>query len=70
MKEVCQEFEALFWRQILKTVRSSVPGGGLFGQSSEQKYYMSLLDQQYSLILAKQDTGLGRLLYEQLRSRV
>lgn len=70
LKEVCQEFEALFWMQILKTGRSSVPGGGLFGQSSEQNYYMSLLDQQYSLILAKQDTGLGRMLYEQLRSRV
>lgn len=71
LKEACQEFEALFWMQILKSARSSIPGGGLFGQSSQRDHYTSLLEQQYSLVLAKQDTaGLGRLLYEQLRSRV
>jgi len=71
LKEACQEFEAFFWMQILQAARSSLPGGGLFGQSSEGEYYASLLDQQYSLALAKQDTaGLGKLLYEQLRSTV
>ncbi|HHV34515.1 MAG TPA: hypothetical protein GXX59_02915 [Syntrophomonadaceae bacterium] len=70
LKEACQEFEALFWMQILKSARSSIPGGGLFGESSEREHYTSLLDLQYSLILAKQDAGVGRMLYEQLRSRV
>lgn len=69
LKEACQEFAAVFWRQVLRSMRKTIPGGsGFFGQGSEEKIYQDLLDEQYAIVLAKQDNqGLAGVLYEQLR---
>lgn len=69
LKEACQEFEAFFWMELLKSARRSINFSGE-KQSSESSFYTDLLDQQYALLLAKQDTaGIGKMLYEQLRSQ-
>lgn len=69
LKEACREFEAFFWMELLKTARRSNNFSGE-NQSSQSHIYTDLLDQQYALLLAGQDTaGLGKMLYEQLCSK-
>jgi len=69
LKEACQEFEAFFWMELLRAARRSINFSGE-NQSSQSSFYTDLLDQQYALLLAKQDTaGIGKMLYEQLRSK-
>ncbi|HHY40115.1 MAG TPA: hypothetical protein GX502_02585 [Syntrophaceticus sp.] len=69
LKEACQEFEAFFWMELLKAARRSIDFSGE-NRSSQSNFYTDLLDQQYALLLARQDTaGLGKMLYEQLCSK-
>jgi len=70
LKKACQEFEAVFWHQFLKEMRKTIPRGGFLGRSSEQALYTEMLDEQYALLLAERGfSGIGRILYEQLRPK-
>lgn len=69
LKQACQQLEAIFWQQILQQMRKTIPSGGMLGATCARDLYTGLLDEQYALLLAGQDgSGLGRILYEQLRS--
>ncbi|HAA89085.1 MAG: Flagellar protein FlgJ [Thermoanaerobacterales bacterium 50_218] len=70
LKDACQQLEALFLYQLLRAMRKTVPRSGLFGSSSEMAFYEELVDQQYALLLARQGvTGIGEMIYEQLRQQ-
>lgn len=70
LKDACRQLEAVFWQQLLRAMRRTIPAGGLLGRSYARDVYTDLLDEQYALILAGQErAGLGRLLYEQLRGK-
>lgn len=70
LKDACRQLEAVFWQQLLRAMRRTIPTGGLLGRSYAKDVYTDLLDEQYALILAGQErAGLGRLLYEQLRAK-
>jgi len=68
LREVCAEFEAVFLNHLLKTMRSSMAGGGLLGKSHQGEVMGSLLDEKIALDMAKKrGIGIGDLLFEKLR---
>ncbi len=67
IREVAEQFEALFVAQMLKAMRDTLPKEGLFS-SSEMTTYQQMLDQQLALNLSKSGSiGLADLIEQQLR---
>lgn len=68
LKKACGDFEAMLVFQMLKTMRQTVPKGGLFEQSHAKDTYDMLLDQKIADEIARKGQGLGlqKLLYQQL----
>lgn len=62
LKEVCQEFEAIFLHEILKGLRRTVPTGG----SRQEALYRSLLDEEMARICSRRGLGLADVLSSQL----
>jgi len=58
LKHVAKQFESLFYGQLLKSMRSTVPDNGFWGQSGGTKIYRQLHDQELANRLADQG-GLG-----------
>ncbi|HHW92767.1 MAG TPA: flagellar biosynthesis protein FlgJ [Firmicutes bacterium] len=66
--EACQEFEAIFWQQILRQMRRSIPKSGLMDGGTGEEIFQDFLDEEYARTLARQGAGsLAYMLYEQLR---
>ena len=69
LREVCAEFEAVFLSHLLKTMRSTMAGGGLLGSSHQGEIMGSLLDEKIAWDMAKKrGIGIGELLFEKLRT--
>ena len=65
IRQVAQQFEALFMRQLLKGMRDAVPKSGMFdGPGSDT--FTSMLDTQLSTAAAAQGNGLAALIERQL----
>lgn len=58
LKQVAQQFEAVFTQMMLKSMRQASFGGGIF-DSHESETYQSLFDQQLALTLSTSGKGLG-----------
>lgn len=70
MKEVAQQFEALFLNMMLKQMRESGFGDSLF-DSSAGKNYQSMFDQQLALNLSKQGSlGIAEMVERQLSANL
>ncbi|MEM7542481.1 MAG: glucosaminidase domain-containing protein, partial [Pseudomonadota bacterium] len=66
LREVAQEFEALFVEMMLKAARDANFGEGLFG-SSQMQQYRELLDQQLALEMSQgRQFGIGDAILKQL----
>lgn len=71
LKEVCQDFEAVFLNMMLQTMRTTVPKSDLFGQSRGKEIFESLLDQETTKNMAKAGgVGLAAMLYKQLSNDI
>jgi flagellar protein FlgJ len=73
LKAECQQFEAVLWNQVLDAMQETVPQDGVMGDSFSNDVYQSMLNEQYSGILAGQDSssnGLSGILYQQLSSQM
>ena len=71
LKQVCAEFEAVFLRHMLKTMRSSMAGGGIFGKSHQAEMYGSLMDEKIASDMAgKRGIGIGDFLFRKLQGPV
>lgn len=67
LREVAEQFEALFTQMMLKSMRDAGFGNPLFG-SQQSKFYRSMFDQQLSLDMAKRSgMGIADMLVEQLK---
>ena len=69
LKEVCEDFEAIFVNMMLKSGRSTVDEGGLVEKSAGTKMFEGMYDEELSSIISKTDEGgmgIGKLLYEQM----
>ena len=70
LKQACAEFESLFLNYLLKSMRASVPEGGLIDQSEESKMFKSMLDEKLAdEISASGGLGLGEILYQKLKDQ-
>ncbi len=66
IRAAARQFESLFTRMLLKTMREASAGEGL-GDSEQTKFYQDMYDQQLSVALsAGRGLGLADLLVEQL----
>lgn len=63
----CQDFEAVFIKQMLDAMRKTVPEKGMLDGGTGQSIFKDMLYQQYADKMAKTaNLGLSRLLYNQL----
>lgn len=60
-----QQFEAIFVQMMVKSMRDAVPESGLF-KSSQADFYQSMLDKQWSQVVASRGMGLADALVDQL----
>lgn len=66
VQSAAQQFEALFIQMMVKSMREAVPTSGLL-QSRDTDFYQSMLDQQWSQVMAAKGIGLADALVEQLK---
>ncbi len=69
-KRVAQEFAALLLFQVLKTMRATIPQGGLFEQDSlSNDVYSTLADMEVARAMAKKESmGLAKVVEKALES--
>ncbi len=69
LKEACQGFEAIFLSSMLKSMRQTLPGDGLLGESQGLDIYESMYDQHLADKLAASGRGVGiaDFFYNQLK---
>lgn len=68
MKEACQDFEGIMIQMMLKSMRKTLTGDDIFGNSMGKDIYKSMYDQELAERIAKGDNnlGLGDSLYKEL----
>jgi flagellar protein FlgJ len=67
LREVANQFEALFLQTMLKSMREASMGDPLFGDSEQQEMYQGMMDQQLAVELASgKGVGLADMLVRQL----
>ncbi len=68
LREKCQEFEAVMLQSMLKSMRASVPDGGLLPKNNDQRIFEDLMDQQVAVEMSrKQSMGIADALFRQLK---
>jgi flagellar protein FlgJ len=65
LKEVAQQFEAIFINMMLKSMREALPRKGIFDNQQTQ-YYTQMLDQQLAQKMSTSGIGLADMLVQQL----
>lgn len=68
LEESAEAFEAIFLKQMLTSMRRTVPKGvdgkgGLIRESEGEKIFRDLLDGEYAQIMSRQGRGLGLKAY-------
>ena len=70
LKQVCQDFEAVFINTLFKEMRSTVPDEGYLGDGPGKEIFQEMMDSEVSRQMARQGgLGLGRQLYEQFQAQ-
>ena len=69
LKEACAGFEAILLHTMVKSMRETLPGDGLFQKSHGMDIYKSMHDQYLAEELSKSKTTIGikEFLYQQLK---
>lgn len=73
LRKACADFEAYFIYYMLKTMRESVPKGGVLGHAAGRDTYTMMMDQKIAESAAKRGDGLGlqKMLLDQMnRNRI
>ena len=67
LEKATQEFEAIFFKNLLSSMRRGLPEGGLDGSSFGGQIYRDMLDEELAKAASKSGTlGVGKLLFIQL----
>ena len=69
LRGAAQQFEALFLQMMLKSMRDTIPSGGLL-DSQQGEFYQSMLDQQWAQTMAGRGIGLADHLVAQLEGQL
>lgn len=69
LKDACAGFEAIFMKEMLQSMRKTLPGDALFKESNATNIYKSMQDQNLAETLSKSQKSLGLrdFLYQQLK---
>jgi len=69
LKDACAGFEAVFLKEMIQSMRNTLPGDALFKESNATNIYKSMQDQNLAESLSKshQSTGIKEFLYQQLK---
>jgi flagellar protein FlgJ len=71
LERTARELETVLVTQLLKTMRETVPEGGLFGKSLADDVFRSMLDEQIARATSeKSPFGLADAVVESLRDRI
>ena len=71
LQKACKDFEAIILKQMLTTMRKSIPKGGLFNKEFADDIYQSMHDEELAKNMAKgKGIGIGDLLYQQLNGTI
>ncbi len=69
LRAAAEQFEAIFLQMMLKSMREATPRSDLF-DSSQTRFYESLMDQQWAQHLSGRGFGLADQLVAQLEGRL
>lgn len=71
LKKTCQDFEAIFIQSLFKSMRKTVPDGGVFKKDNATAIYQDMLDQEIAKnISRKQSVGLAEQMYRQMEKKL
>ena len=71
LKRSCQEFEAIFIQSMFKSMRKTLPDGGLFKKDNAHAIYQDMFDQEIATeISQKQSMGLADQMYRQMEKHL
>lgn len=69
LRQAAVDFESFFISQLFSQMRKTVPSGGLFGDSQQEKIMQSMLDDEVSKNIAQgRGMGLADMMYNQLHT--
>ncbi len=67
LRKAAQDFEAIFLRQLLKSMRRTVNESSLWGDGREMELYRAMMDDEFAAEMARSGgIGLAEMLVEQL----
>ena len=67
IKKVCQQFEAIFIRTLIKNMRATVPDSGLLEKNAGREVFEEMMDGEIAnQATRKGDFGIAEILYRQL----
>ncbi|MCF8104726.1 MAG: rod-binding protein [Desulfohalobiaceae bacterium] len=70
LKQVCQDFEAIFINTLFQEMRKTVPEQGYLEQNMGLDMFQEMMDMEVAREMSRRGGfGLGQSLYEQLRDR-
>jgi peptidoglycan hydrolase FlgJ len=72
LKKVCADFESIFTYSLMKSMRKSVPEGGVIPKSSARGNWEMMMDQKIAESVSQKGQGLGlqTVLFEQMKKRL
>jgi len=71
LREVTTEFEAIFIRQLFSTMRSTIPGEGMFGSGSEGEIYGDMMDNAIGEVISRRgNLKIGDMLFNRLVKQI
>ncbi len=70
IEKLSRQFEALFLKEVISSMRKSVPENGLLNGGNAEKIYRSMLDDQFAAQMAERgDSGIARAIYESMSEK-
>ena len=71
LRKASRDFEAIFIRQMFKTMRSTIPGDGMFGKGPAGEIYGGMMDTVIGDVMAERGTlGLADTIFRRFVTRV
>lgn len=69
LEKACHQFESLFVKYMLQTMRDTIPENNLFGGGQAEKIYTGMLDDEVARSVSQQrGIGLAAIMYAQMAS--
>jgi peptidoglycan hydrolase FlgJ len=71
LRKASRDFEAIFVRELLKSMRSTLQDGGMFGSGAQGEIFSGMMDDAVASKIAERgDLGLGNILYQRMVQKI